>query len=99
MFSTRGSSKNAKLGLVEKLLFEKNDILGQNLGQNRGKKSLPKNKLFAAISRKLEIFFLLEVKCLIGPRKIFWRITRNYNGTYFLVQIEKTSEKTLLRPG
>ena len=53
MFSTRGSSKNAKLGLVEKLVFEKNDILGQNLGQNRGKKSLPKNKLFAAISRKL----------------------------------------------
>ena len=30
MFSTRGSSKNAKLGLVEKLVFEKNDILGQN---------------------------------------------------------------------
>ena len=45
--------KNAKLGLDEKLVFEKNDILGQNLGQNRGKKSLPKNKLFAAISRKL----------------------------------------------
>ena len=30
MFSTPESSKNAKLGLVEKLVFEKNDILGQN---------------------------------------------------------------------
>ena len=30
MFSTRGSSKNAKLGLVEKLVLEKNDILCQN---------------------------------------------------------------------
>ena len=57
MFSTRGSSKNAKLGSVEKLVFEKIDIKGQNLGQNRGKKSSSKNKLFAAGSRKLEIFF------------------------------------------
>ena len=74
MFSTRGSSKNAKLGLVEKLLFEKNDILGQNSGQNRGKKSSAKNKLFAAIPRKLEIFFIRS--------KMSQRSTKNFLENY-----------------
>jgi hypothetical protein len=60
MFSTRASSKNAKSRLVEKLLFEKNDILGQNLGQNRGKKSLSKNKLIGGNRLKLEIFFFKQ---------------------------------------
>ena len=71
MFSTRGSSKNAKLGLVEKLLFEKNDISGQNSGQNRGKKSSAKNKFFASIRLKLEIFFYQQSNVSEDHEKFF----------------------------
>ena len=60
MFSTRASSKNAKLGHVRKLVFEKNGILGQNLGQNRRKKSSAKNKLFGPNDPKLEIIFFKQ---------------------------------------
>ena len=58
MFSTRASSKNAKLGYVRKSVFEKNDIFGQNLGQNRGKKSSLKNKLISSTSLRPQNIFL-----------------------------------------
>ena len=57
---TRASSKNAKSGYVRKSVFEKKDILGQNLGKNRGKKSLSKNKLFSSTLLKLKIIFLKQ---------------------------------------